>query len=155
MSKKTQAVLERTSKKAPPVVDIEQDWPLGTQQPPKPKENGLNKLSAIMHTTLVKMLSNLRLSLTLRIALHYVGELLLTMIPVLLAAMIALSVAQIPKVNQALDALESMRPAQEDVFTGEQLNGLPFAEVKLISLAYDGGIAGFGQRIGLMFSDFE
>ena len=68
----------------------EEGWPLGKATRKGNGENGFDRFSRSVHGTLVRLLSNLRLSLTLRIALHFSGQLLLTTLPVLAAAMIAL-----------------------------------------------------------------
>lgn len=72
-------------------------WPLGAAKRKDSGENGFDRFSRAVHGTLVRLLSNLRLSLTLRIALHFSGQLLRTTLPVLAAAMLALCVAQWPR----------------------------------------------------------
>ena len=106
----------------------EEGWPLGKATRKGNGENGFDRFSRSVHGTLVRLLSNLRLSLTLRIALHFSGQLLLTTLPVLAAAMIALCVAQWPAADRALGELAAMTPAQDGVYTQEQLAGLPFTE---------------------------
>ena len=68
----------------------EEGWPLGKATRKGNGENGFDRFSRSVHGTLVRLLSNLRLSLTLRNAMHFSGQKLLTTLPVLAAAMIAL-----------------------------------------------------------------
>ena len=133
----------------------EDGWPLGKATRRENGENGLTRFSRSVHGTLVRLLSNLRLSLTLRIALHFSGQLLLTTLPVLAAAMIALCVAQWPAADRALGELAAMAPARDGSYTQEQLAGLPFSEAYLLPQAYEGGLAGLAQRLALLFSDVE
>ena len=133
----------------------ETGWPLGAAKRKDSGENGFDRFSRAVHGTLVRLLSNLRLSLTLRIALHFSGQLLRTTLPVLAAAMLALCVAQWPAVSRSLDALAAMTPAQDGVYAQEQLAALPFTEAYLLPQAYEGGLAGMAQRLALLFSDVE
>ena len=57
--------------------------------------------------------------------------------------------------QQALGELAAMTPAQDGVYTQEQLADLPFTEAYLLPEAYDGGLPGLTQRLVLLFSDFE
>ena len=75
---------------------------------PREKTSLFNRLSNRTHSFFVGLMSNLRLSLTLRIAIHYAGQLLKTTLPMLLAAFLALGAAQAPSVNRALDALSRL-----------------------------------------------
>ena len=52
----------------------EEGWPLGKATRKGNGENGFDRFSRAVHGTLVRLLSNLRLSLTLRIALHFRGS---------------------------------------------------------------------------------
>ena len=133
----------------------EEGWPLGKATRKGNGENGFDRFSRSVHGTLVRLLSNLRLSLTLRIALHFSGQLLLTTLPVLAAAMIALCVAQWPAADRALGELAAMTPAQDGVYTQEQLVGLPFTEAYLLPQPYEGGLPGMAQRLALLFTDFN
>ena len=106
MSKKKK---EKTASRAP-----DADWPLGKAG--RKGESGLDRFSHAVHATLVRLMSNLRLSLTLRIALHFAGQLLLTTVPVLVVAMGALCVAQVPAADRALEALSALTPGSDGVF---------------------------------------
>ena len=130
-----------------------EDWPLG--QARRREASAFDRLSQAVHGTLVRLLSNLRLSLTLRISLHYAGQLLLTAVPVMLAVMCALCAAQIPGAGRALDTLAGRPPAEGAVYTAQELEGLPFAEAYQTEAPYESGLAGMAQRLALLFSDFE
>ena len=145
MSKKKK---EKTASRAP-----DADWPLGKAG--RKGESGLDRFSHAVHATLVRLMSNLRLSLTLRIALHFAGQLLLTTVPVLVVAMGALCVAQMPAADRALEALSALTPGSDGVFASADLEGLPFTEAYLLPEPFDGGLAGLTQRLVLLFSDFE
>ena len=145
MSKKKK---EKTASRAP-----DADWPLGKAG--RKGESGLDRFSHAVHATLVRLMSNLRLSLTLRIALHFAGQLLLTTVPVLVVAMGALCVAQVPAADRALEALSALTPGSDGVFASADLEGLPFTEAYLLPEPFDGGLAGLTQRLVLLFSDFE
>ena len=133
----------------------EENWPLGgAERRGDSADAWINRLSAWLHSWLVNGMSNLRLSLTLRIALLYAGQLLKTTIPVVLVLMLALCAAEIPTANEAMDALDAVRPLNGMTYSAEQLAGLPFSEAWLMDEPMTGGIAGLGEKIGLMFSQF-
>ena len=73
----------------------------------------------------------------------------------LAAVMLALCVAQWPAADRALGELAAMTPAQDGVYTQEQLANLPFTEAYLLPQPYDGGLPGLAQRLSLLFSDVE
>jgi len=130
---------------------MDENWPLGDAE--RREENAwINRLSAWVHGWLVKGMSNLRLSLTLRIAMHYAGQLLKTTIPVILVLMVMLCAAEVPAANGAMDALSEMRPAEGMVYSADQLKGLPFAQAWLVDPPLETGIAGLGEKTVLMFS---
>ncbi len=117
------------------------------------RESAINRFSAGLNSLLVKGLSNLRLSLTLRIAMHYAWQLLRTAPLMLLAMLTALCVAQLPTVNAAMDALSQTPPAQENRYAQEQLTGLPVVEAYLTDQLLDDGVAGWPERLRLLLSD--
>ncbi|MEG1891158.1 MAG: HAMP domain-containing sensor histidine kinase [Clostridia bacterium] len=156
--KKRTATLEK-KREEQPVVGIPDSWPAAERAAPQPeaakKDSPLNRLSFRIHTLAVRVLSNLRLSLTLRIALHYAGQLLRSTLTVLLVGMLALCVAQVPTVNKALDELNLMTPQDGKSYTVEQLRGLPVLEAYLSDERIDNGLADWGRKIRLFFSDFR
>lgn len=155
MSKKKQttATLEHEDRR-PPITAIDEQWPAAEHTPPPIKnESAINRFSGALHGWLVRVLSNLRLSLTLRIALHYEWQLLRTTIPVMIVLMLALFVSQVPQANRAMDQLCLLSPADGQSYTQEQLTGLPFARAYVTDLTLGDGLTGVGQRIHLFFSD--
>ena len=130
----------------------ENTWPLGDAERREPnRENWLSRFSARLHGWLVKGMSNLRLSLTLRIALHYAGQLLRTTLPMALVLVLALGVAQYPAVSRELDALTQVVPADGANYTAAQLAGTSFVQATRTAEA-----AGkLPKQIGLAFSDIR
>jgi len=102
-----------------------------------------------------KVFSNLRFSLTLRIALHYSGQLLNTTLLVLLVFTVVFAVAQIPTVNDTLDALAAVRPADGQSYTAQQLTGLPLNGAYLLEEPLPEGAQGFIDGVKLAFSAWE
>lgn len=154
MSKKKQntATLEREEKR-PPVSAIDEAWPYAVHE--KTKESAINRFSSSLHAILSKGVSNLRMSLTLRIALHYASQLLRTTIPMLLVLMIALAISYVPAMERAMDELAGLEPEEGLSYTAEQLNGLPFSQAYLLEEPLLDGFSGLGQRISLLGSRFS
>ncbi|MEA5014986.1 MAG: ATP-binding protein [Candidatus Limiplasma sp.] len=99
-----------------------------------------------------KLLSNLRFSLTLRIALHYGGQLLRTTLTVLLIVTAALVVAQFPTVSKNIDAIAELVPEMETRYSSRQLAGLEAGEAYLLQEALPGDLPGLAQKVALAFS---
>ena len=118
---------------------------------PQPEEKPLtiNRLSDWTHNLLMEAVSHLRLSLTLRIALHYAGQLLRTTIPVMLVISFALCCLEIVPMREALYQVAALEPAQERVYSPEQLTYLTATEAHLTEEPYPDGWDGFVQRIKL------
>lgn len=135
---------------------IQEEWPMAEHARRKKSERDsvINRFSFSLHGFLSKLLSNLRLSLTLRISLHYAGQLMLSTLLVLTVSMLALCVAQIPTANEAMDELSLMKPADGVRYSEAQLKGLPISEAYLTDELLDNGPGSWGRRLGLMFSDF-
>lgn len=135
------------------------DWPLGgakrTPQTEPPADNAFNRLSRRVHGWLAAGVSNLRLSLTLRIAMHYAWQLLRTTLPAMLIAAAAVVCSQLPMVDRELDALSLTRPENGRVYSQSQLLGTPFDEAKMLEERLPDGLAGFGLKWSLAFSEFE
>ena len=100
-------------------------------------------------------LSNLRMSLTLRIALHYALQLARTTIPALLLLTASLVLMTIPRADQAMDELMQLKPQNGVYFTQAQLTSLPFEEAWITQNGPEPGFAGMKERIVLAFSDVE
>ena len=115
----------------------------------------INRLSDWIHGGLVNALSHLRLSLTLRIALHHAGQMLLTTIPVLLALAITLCALEVPRAREAMQQVAALEPARETVYSEEQLRSLAASEAYLTEETVPKGMAGFRYRYQLAASSFE
>ncbi|MDD3921508.1 MAG: HAMP domain-containing sensor histidine kinase, partial [Eubacteriales bacterium] len=127
-------------------------------KPEKPaKANRRHFLRAVqlMGLHIRKIFSNLRFSLTLRIAVHYSLQLLKTTFFMLLVVTAMFAVAQIPTVNSTMDALAAMAPADGDAYSSAQLVGLPLNGAYVLSEPLPEGIAGFGQALTLAFSQMQ
>ncbi len=93
----------------------------------------INRLSDKVHGFLVDAVTHFRFSLTLRIALHFAGQLLTTTLPMLLALMVTLCLLEVPLMRDALNDVAAMEPAQALVYALEQLKGLPVTEAYLLA----------------------
>ena len=143
--------------KKPQAVDVgaaAQDWPAASPAGAQ-KDSVINRISRFVHKVFTGAVSNLRLSLTLRIALHFAWQLLCTTIPVLLCAMVVLCIAQAPAARTALDTLATLAPAEDTVYSATQLQGLPFTEAWLLDEPLPEGLAGIGERVALLVSRFD
>ena len=123
------------------MVGIQEEWPMAEHARRKKSERDsvINRFSFSLHGFLSKLLSNLRLSLTLRISLHYAGQLMLSTLLVLTVSMLALCVAQIPTANESMDELSLMKPADGVRYSEAQLKGLPVSEAYLTDELLDNG----------------
>ncbi len=121
----------------------------------KRAESWINLLSAWMHGWLVKGMSNLRLSLTLRIALHYAGQLLKTTLPTLLALLLVLCAAEVQMAMEAMDDLGADFPENNLEYTAVQLTGQPFAQAWMLEEPIEPGLPGFAQKMGRLFSRWQ
>ena len=132
----------------------EKEWPLGDAQR-REKELWLNRFSEKVHRWLAGLMSNLRLSLTLRIALHYAGQLLRTTLPMLMVWTIVFLATQFPSVSRELDTLSLILPAEGRVYSQEQLRGTPFTHVELMPEQLPDGFWGWIKQISIAFSEFS
>lgn len=122
-------------------------------RPRKPwRREGGAPLGFHMRYGFSKLLSNLRFSLTLRIALHYGGQLLRTTVPVLLVLTATLVVAEVPRATRAIDALAETPPALEERYSPQQLASLGIDEAYLLREPLPGGLQGWGPKLALAFS---
>ena len=129
-----------------------EEWPLGeAERCVQEKDNPFNRLSRRVHGWLAVGVSNLRLSLTLRIAMHYAWQLLRTTLPAMLIAAAVVVLSQWPEASDALDALSLTRPENGMIYSQSQLLGTPFDEARMLEERLDG----LAQKAGLAFSEFE
>lgn len=116
-------------------------------------EKGINRLSASVNSRASKLLSNLRFSLTLRIALHYVAQLLRTTLLVLVVVSVVFAIAQEPTIRHTFDSLEALAPQADGRLTATQLTGLPVQSAYYLETPISEDLAGLIRRIELAFSD--
>ena len=128
------------------------NWPRRGAKRAEPDDAWINRLSAGLHGWLVSMMSHIRLSLTLRIAMHYAAQLLKTTFVVLLVLMFALCVAETPTASRALDQLQHIAPENGLQYTATQLTALPFEEAWLLDEPIATGISGWGPKLSVFFS---
>ena len=79
-------------------------------------ERGFNRASGRTHRLLTGIMSNFRMSLTFRIALHYCGQLLRTLLPTLLVISIVFFALQAATIEDDLLRLRFEVPAEGNVF---------------------------------------
>lgn len=101
-----------------------------------------------------RVLSNLRFSLTLRIAIHYGAQLLHTSLTMLLIVTTVLVVAQIPTVTRAINAVADMEPDMNMRYSPQQLSGLGVSEAYLLQEPISADLSGFVEKVSLAFSHF-
>ena len=79
--------------------------------------HGFNRASRGLHGRLAGLLSNFRLSLTFRIAIHYCWQLLRTTIPVMLVVTLIFVGTQIPGIEAAIDRAATSEPDDGSSYT--------------------------------------
>jgi len=115
----------------------------------------INRLSDWTHNLLVNAVSHLRLSLTLRIAIHFAGQLLRTTVPLLLAVFLTLGFLEYPAVTAAFEQVAAVEPAQELRYTPEQLAYLTASEAYLLENPLPDGWNGLGEKVKLTIHSFD
>ena len=119
------------------------------------KGQGISRPFTYVRYWFSKLFSNLRFSLTLRIAIHYCCQLLCTTLLMMLAVTVAIGVAQIPTLNDAFDRLTKQRPADGAMYTAEQLVGLPIVSAYTLEEPYPENINGVFQRLRLIYTSMR
>ena len=143
-------------KKIDPSALQTESWPLAdARRAEKGKEPFFKRLFARFHRWVALGVSNLRMSLTLRIALHYAGQLLKTTLLALLAIAAVLIIAETTLAQRELDRISQMVPEANAKYSAEQLLGSPFIEVSLTSKRIPEGFSGLKDRISLGLSEFS
>lgn len=84
-------------------------------------ERGFNRASVGLHGHLVAIMSNLRFSLTLRIAIHYALQLLRTTIPLAVLMFLVFCAAQAPGILHTMERLSSLTPENGTAYTALQV----------------------------------
>ena len=118
-------------------------------------ENWFNRFSAKIHGWLTKLMSSLRLSLTLRIALHYAGQLLRTTLAAALVLVLVVCAAEMPDAKKAISRLNEVQPQNGLFYTREQLQGLPLEQAWLLENPLPAGVNGLIARTKLAFSALD
>lgn len=80
------------------------------------KELGFNRASGKLHGSLRKLMSNFRLSLTFRIALHYCWQLLRTTVTTLLIITLVFMLLQVPPMEDTIHRLRFSQPTSGQSF---------------------------------------
>jgi hypothetical protein len=84
-------------------------------------ERGFNRASVGLHGRLVAIMSNLRFSLTLRIAIHYALQLLRTTLPIAVLMFLVFCAAQTPGIWHTMERLSSLAPENGSSYTALQV----------------------------------
>ena len=79
--------------------------------------HGFNRASRVLHDRLTGLMSNFRLSLTFRIAIHYCWQLLRTTLPVMLLVTLVFACAQLPGIEAAVQRAATSEPDDGSTFT--------------------------------------
>lgn len=124
------------------------------KKPRRTPQQRWDGLTGSIHRQFAALLSNLRFSLTLRIALHYAGRLLSSTLLMLLITAAVFAAAQIPTVNATFDALAAMTPAQGEAYAQSQLVGLPLREAYLTDTLGSKGFQGLLESLAFTAGDF-
>ena len=82
---------------------------------------GFNRLSQRLHGALSRLMSNLRLSLTFRIAMHYAFQLLCTTPLVCLFITLCFAGAQVPGMQQTIQRIAALTPDASGVYAAEDI----------------------------------
>jgi two-component system, OmpR family, sensor histidine kinase ArlS len=88
---------------------------------PNTGERGINRVSLSVHGRLSILMSNLRFSLMLRIAIHYALQLLRTTLPMMLIMTIFFSAAQAPGILHTMERLSAVKPENGTSYTALQV----------------------------------
>jgi len=118
-------------------------------------ERGIARFTGALGRWLKQTFSNLRFSLTLRIAIHYSGQLLKTTLPMLVIFTIVFAIAQIPSVNATFDTLAAIAPADGQTYTAEQLSDLPVNEAYYLDTPLSEDMDGFFKQVQMAFSNLQ
>jgi len=116
---------------------------------------GFGRLTSFVRNWFGMLFSNLRFSLTLRIALHYSSQLLRTTLLLLLTFTVVFAVAQIPAMNAAMDEVAAMPPENGSHYTRQQLARLPVNEAYLLEEPLPDNADGFWQTVQMALSNVD
>ena len=116
---------------------------------------GVHRVTSYIGNWFGVLFSNLRFSLTLRIAMHYSGQLIGTTLFILMVFSVVFGVAQLPTVDSTVESISAEVPADGLRYTDAQLVGLPVNEAYLMEAPLPENMDGFFQQVKLAFSDLE
>lgn len=85
------------------------------------RARGFNRLSQALHSALRRLMSNLRLSLTFRIAIHYAFQLLATTLLVCLCLTLCYAGAQVPGMQSTIRRIAALTPGEDGVYAPEDI----------------------------------
>ncbi|MBN1778246.1 MAG: HAMP domain-containing histidine kinase [Clostridiales bacterium] len=94
-----------------------------------------------------RLLSTFRFSLTLRIAVHSSIQLFRTALMIALIFTVVYAIAQAPVINRTFDMIDAMTPANESVFSNEQLQNLYIQEAFYAEVPFSDDFGGFLDRV--------
>ena len=133
--------------------NTQENWPLAdAKRNETPDTKRVSRVADVLRGVIAKVVSNLRLSLTLRIAMHYAGQMLKSTVPACLVLVVALCVSEIPQGRRTLDALSAMSPDHGRQYSAAQLTGLDVYEAWMPEENIPLGFAGYDERAKLLFS---
>lgn len=116
---------------------------------------GIKRLTNYVANWFGMLFSNLRFSLTLRIAMHYSGQLISTTLFLLFVFTIAFGVAQIPMVETTTETIVTMPPADGLRYTDQQLARLAVNEAYLLEEPLPETAEGLLQQIKLAVTNMD
>ena len=116
---------------------------------------GVHRITSYVGNWFAVLFSNLRFSLTLRIAMHYSTQLLSTTVFMLLVFTVVFGVAQLPTVDATVEAITASAPADGLRYQAAQLAGLPVNEAYLMETPLPEDAKGFFQQVELVFSHLQ
>lgn len=116
---------------------------------------GFSKLASFFTNWARMLLSNLRFSLSLRIAIYSGAQLLRTTFFFLLVFTVVFAVALLPTVDRTMDAILVQTPSAGLHYTPEQLERLPVHEAYLLTEPYPDSFEGFMDAVRLAFSQMD
>ena len=112
-----------------------------------------NRVSGGIHGWLSGLMSNLRLSLTFRIALHYGAQLLRTTLPVLLVVSVVFWGVQLPGFQAEIDRIAALPLPEDGVYSQEILQNRTVTAEMLPEALPEGWMAQLGEHIAAALSD--
>ena len=102
-----------------------------------------------------RLLSNLRFSLTLRIAIHFGAQLLRTTFFAMLVFTVVYGIVQIPWMNHAVNQIVERMPLEGQEYSAAQLEDVPAERAYYLSAPFPEGFAGLWPKLQLAVSEFH